>query len=65
VYVKNRHDLVELEQISPLMRTLNETRKEQWRVGVYTLPEYRTVVQDAAVESLHVKRPTKQDKLAI
>ncbi len=63
VQVRNRHDLVDLEGISPLMKTLNETRRGQWRVGVYTPAEHRSAVSEAATEILHVKRPTRQDKL--
>jgi HD superfamily phosphohydrolase len=65
VQVKNRHDLVELEEFSSLMRALNETRREQWRIGVYTIPEHRALVEETATEVLHIKKPTKQDKLTI
>lgn len=63
VQVENLHDLTSLDEISPLMRTLNETRKRQWRLGVYTLPEQRKTVEDAASEVLSIKKPTKQYRL--
>jgi len=63
VRVKNRHAVVSFEEISPRMHTLNETRREQWRLGVYTLPEQREAVSGAAAEVLHVKKPTRQDRL--
>ena len=63
VQVKNRHDLVDLDEISPLVNTLNETRKQQWRMGIYTPPEHRHPVEEAATEVLHIKKPTKQDRL--
>jgi len=63
VQVENHHDLTSLDEISPLMRTLNETRKRQWRMGVYTLPDQRKVVEDAASELLSIKKPTKQYRL--
>jgi hypothetical protein len=63
VRVKNRHTVVSFEELSPRMRTLNETRCEQWRLGVYTLPAYRDVVAEAAADILHVKKPTRQDTL--
>jgi hypothetical protein len=63
VRVKNRHAVVSFEEISPRIRTLNATRREQWRLGVYTLPEYREQVADAGCEVLHVKKPTRQDTL--
>jgi len=63
VLVKNRHDPVGFMDISPRLRTLNETRREQWRLGVYTLPEYRDAVALAATDVLHIKKPTRQDTL--
>ena len=63
VQVKNRHTVVGFAEISPRLRTLNQTRREQWRLGVYTLPEYRERVADAAIEILHIKKPTRQDTL--
>jgi uncharacterized protein len=63
VRVKNRHSVVSFEEISPRIRTLNATRREQWRLGVYTLPEYREQVAEAACDVLHIKKPTRQDTL--
>jgi len=65
VEVRNHDDLVPLEQLSPLIKTLNETRRGQWRMGVYTTPEHRQVVEEAAFELLHVRKPTRQDRLTI
>lgn len=63
VRVRNRHAVVGLEEISPRARTLNETRREQWRLGVYTRPAYREKVAEAGLEVLHLKKPTRQDTL--
>lgn len=63
VRVKNRDMVVRFEEISPRVRTLNETRHEQWRLGVYTLPDQREAVSEAAADLLHVKKPTRQDTL--
>jgi HD superfamily phosphohydrolase len=63
VQVKNRHAVVSFEEISPRIRTLNATRREQWRLGVYTLPDRREAVAEAAAEILHVRKPTRQDTL--
>jgi hypothetical protein len=63
VRVKNRHAVVAFEEISPRIGTLNATRREQWRLGVYTLPQYRERVADAACEVLHIRKPTRQDTL--
>lgn len=63
VRIKNRHTVVGFKEISPRIRTLNATRREQWRLGVYTLPEYREAVAESACEVLHIRKPTRQDTL--
>jgi HD superfamily phosphohydrolase len=63
VRVKNRHAIVNLEEFSPRVRTLNATRRDQWRLGVYTLPGHQEQVADAACEVLHIRKPTRQDTL--
>ncbi len=63
VRVKNRHTVIGFNELSPRIRTLNTTRREQWRLGVYTLPEYRDLVAEAGCEVLHIKKPTRQDTL--
>jgi HD superfamily phosphohydrolase len=65
VQVKNRHAVVGLEEVSLLVTTLNETRRKQWRLGVYTLPRYREPVAAAATEVLHVRKATTQDRLTL
>jgi HD superfamily phosphohydrolase len=54
-----------LEDLSPLVHTLNRTRRVQWRMGVYTVPEAVPEVARAATEVLHVKRATTQDRLVV
>jgi hypothetical protein len=63
VRVKNRHAVVSFEEFSPRIRTLNATRREQWRLGVYTLPEHRDTVAEAGCAVLHIRKPTRQDTL--
>jgi hypothetical protein len=63
VQVKNRHALVGFGELYPRLQMLNQTRREQWRLGVYSLPEYREAVADAASEILHIKKPTRQNTL--
>ena len=63
VRVKNRHTVVGFKEISPRIRTLNATRREQWRLGVYTLPQHRDLVAEVGCEVLHIKKPTRQDTL--
>lgn len=65
VQVRNHNDLFSLEELSPLTGTLNETRKSQWRMGIYTTPENRKIVEQAAYEVLNIEKITKQDKLII
>jgi len=55
--------LTSLEELSPLVNTLNETRKSQWRIGIYTPEETRKTVEDAAYGVLDIRKPTRQDKL--
>lgn len=63
VRVKNRNTVVNFEEIAPRIRTLNETRMEQWRLGVYTLPDQRDAVARCAADILHVRKATRQDTL--
>jgi hypothetical protein len=63
VRVKNRHMVIGFKEISPRIRTLNVTRREQWRLGVYTLPEHRDLVAEVGCEVLHIKKQTRQDTL--
>jgi HD superfamily phosphohydrolase len=65
VKVQNRNRLIGLEEISPLVTTLNETRKGQWRLGVYTPPEHVPVIGAAAREILHIKPLTTQERLPL
>ncbi|MDI6720342.1 MAG: HD domain-containing protein [Methanomicrobiales archaeon] len=65
VRVQNRHTATVLEELSPLITTLNETRRQQWRMGVYVPAHHRDKVEAAATEVFHVKKPTRQDKLPV
>jgi len=65
VQVKNRHRVVELAEVSPLLNTLNDNRLEQWRLGVYTPPELTDEVEIIASSVFHVKPMTMQDKLPV
>jgi uncharacterized protein len=63
VRVKSRHAVASFEEFSPRILTLNATRREQWRLGVYTLPEHREAVAEAGCLVLHIRKPTRQDTL--
>ncbi len=65
VQVKNRHRVVDLGEVSPLLNSLNENRLGQWRLGVYCPLELTEAVGSAATEVLHVRPLTKQDKLPL
>lgn len=65
VQVKNHHDLIALDEIFPLMSTMNAARHGQWMLGVYSPKELRDSVASAAVEVLNVRRATKQTGLEI
>lgn len=65
VMVQNRHSVMTLSEVSPLVGTLNETRRGQWRLGVYCPPAYRGPVGEAAREVLHVHPITLQDRLPL
>lgn len=63
VQVQDRDLLLPLEEVSPLVTTLNETRRTQWRVGVYAPDQAVNQVRQAARELLHIRPPTRQDRL--
>ena len=63
VRVMSRQSDSGFEELSPRIRTLNMTRREQWRLGVYTLPEHREPVAAAAAEILHIRKPDRQETL--
>jgi len=63
VQVRHRHMAVPLSEVSPLLHTLNETRRGQWRLGVYTPPEFREQVGEIAADILHVRPLTTQEPL--
>lgn len=65
VRVRNRHAVVNLAEVSPLVTILNETRRGQWRLGVYCPGEHRKQVALAAREVLHVYPHTTQEQLPL
>jgi hypothetical protein len=65
VMIRNRHRLIGLNEISPLVTTLNETRRGQWRLGIYTPPDHIPAVAAAAREILHIRPLTTQERLRL
>jgi HD superfamily phosphohydrolase len=63
VLVQKRHAVVPLEEVSPLLTTLNETRRSQWRLGVYAPHDISAKVAAAAREIFHLKQVTTQERL--
>jgi HD superfamily phosphohydrolase len=64
VFVQKRHDVIPLEEISPLVTALNEARRSQWRLGVYAPSEVMEKVTAAAQDIFHLKQPTTQKRLS-
>ncbi len=52
--------LVCLEQVSPIVGNLEQAHLDNWRMGVYTLPEHRERVTSAAREFFQVKKDSRQ-----
>lgn len=63
VQVKERCSLLPLEKVSPLVTTLNETRRSQWRLGVYAPEPLVDVVSQAARSVLNIRPYTRQEHL--
>jgi len=63
VQVQDQNALIPLETVSPLVTTLNETRKTQWRMGVYAPAFVLPQVTSAARQLLHIRPPTRQERL--
>ena len=64
VQVRNRTATLDLSLVSPLVNTLNETRRSQWRLGVYAPRVHVAAVERGAAGVLHVKKATRQDTLS-
>jgi len=65
VLVQNQHNLVPFEQVFPLLELVNKTRKEQWRLGIYTKPEYTEKIEKVAESVIGIQKPTKQESLSV
>ncbi len=55
--------LIPLDKVSSLVRALGKAQLDNWRLGVFTPPEYREKVGRVAREFFEVKKDTKQFKL--
>ncbi|MBU4492657.1 MAG: HD domain-containing protein [Euryarchaeota archaeon] len=55
--------LIPLDKASSLVAALERAQLDNWRLGVFTLPEYREKVGAAARGFFEVKKDTKQFKL--
>lgn len=56
--------MVRLDEASPIVRNLEQAHMDNWRLGVYTLPEYREQVTRTASEFFQVKKDTRQLNLS-
>lgn len=52
--------LVRLDEVSPIVRNLEQAHVDNWRMGVYTLPEYRELVTETARKFFQVRKDIKQ-----
>lgn len=52
-----------LDDVSEMVRIMEESYTSDWRMGVYTLPEYREKVGKIARDYFNVEKITKQSKL--
>ncbi|MEM2924791.1 MAG: HD domain-containing protein [Methanocellales archaeon] len=52
-----------LEEVSPIVRVLSQAHLANWRMGVYTPPEYREKVGKIARDYFQVKKELKQEVL--
>ena len=54
-----------LDDVSKLVKIMEESYMSDWRMGVYTLPEYREKVGKVARDFFNVERVPKQSKLEV
>jgi HD superfamily phosphohydrolase len=64
VQVQDRNLFLPLEDVSPLVTTLNETRRSQWRVGVYAPFSVVKQVKETARNLLNIRPPTRQERIS-
>ncbi|NLX48934.1 MAG: HD domain-containing protein [Methanospirillum sp.] len=65
VRIRSGSGTLPLDQCSPMVATLNETRRGQWRLGVYAPPAAVERVAASAVEHLHIRPATLQERLPV
>ncbi|HIH45094.1 MAG TPA: HD domain-containing protein, partial [Candidatus Methanoperedenaceae archaeon] len=58
--VEIKGKVVGLDAVSRLVGTIAQAHRDNWRLGVYTIPEHREAVGKAAREFFKVKRETRQ-----
>ncbi len=56
-------ELMELEEISPLVNALKNGHGEGWKMGVYTLKEHRDKVAIAAADYFEIEKIKRQKRL--
>ncbi len=56
--------MIPIDKASSLVSALGKAQLDNWRLGVFTLPEYREKVGEVAREFFEVKKDTKQFKLS-
>lgn len=54
-----------IDDVSSMVRIIEESYESDWRMGVYTLPEHREKVARAARDYFNVEKVPKQSKLQV
>ena len=54
-----------IDDVSSMARIVEESYVEDWRMGVYTLPEFREKVGRIARDYFNVEKAPKQSKLEV
>lgn len=54
-----------IDDVSNTVRVIEESYEDDWRMGVYTLPEYREKVGQIARDYFNVEKVPKQSKLGV
>jgi len=52
--------LVSLEEVSPIVNNLEQAHMDNWRLGIYTLPEHRDSVTITSRQLFQVRKDTRQ-----
>ena len=63
VQIITRERTIPLEKVSPIVASLERSQRKNWRLGVYTPPEYREEVRRVARDVFQIRREARQYRL--